>query len=109
MIAHYTAVADTSPVPVILYSVPVYTGIDLSPNSIRILAGHPNIIGLKDSGGDVTRLASLVHSTKDQDFKILAGSASILLPGYLAGESPESTYFSYCFLPFLFGLPDKPS
>lgn len=85
MIAHYTTVADSSPVPVILYSVPVYTGIDLTPKAIEILAGHPNIIGMKDSGGDVAKLASLVHNTKGQDFKMLVGSASILLPGYMAG------------------------
>jgi len=85
LIAHYTAVADTSPIPVILYSVPVYTGIDLTPNAIQVLAAHPNIIGMKDSGGDVAKLASLVHNTKDYDFKMLVGSASILLPGYLAG------------------------
>jgi len=85
LIAHYTAVADSSPIPVILYSVPVYTGIDLTPKAIEILAGHPNIIGMKDSGGDVTRLASLVHNTKHHNFKMLVGSASILLPGYMAG------------------------
>ena len=46
-------VADNSPVPVILYSVPGNTGIDLAPNVIIELSSHPNIIGLKDSGGDV--------------------------------------------------------
>jgi len=85
LIAHYTAVADNSPIPVILYSVPVYTGIDLTPKAIETLAAHPNIIGMKDSGGDVAKLASLVHNTKAHNFKMLVGSASILLPGYLAG------------------------
>ena len=47
-------VADSSPVPVILYSVPSNTTIDLSPDVIVSLADHPNIIGLKDSGGDVS-------------------------------------------------------
>ena len=92
MIAHYTAVADSSPIPVILYSVPVYTGIDLTPKAIEILAGHPNIIGMKDSGGDVTRLASLVHNTKHHNFKMLVGSASILLPGYMAGRTTSTIY-----------------
>ena len=45
--------ADSSPVPIILYSVPANTGIDLAPEVIVRLAKHPNIIGLKDSGGDV--------------------------------------------------------
>ena len=47
-------VADASPVPVILYSVPGNTGIDLAAEVVIQLAGHPNIAGLKDSGGDVS-------------------------------------------------------
>lgn len=85
MIAHYVAVADASPVPVILYSVPGNTGLDLGTDAVRVLASHPNIIGLKDSGGDVTRFGTIVHQTRGQDFKILAGSAGFLLPAYLAG------------------------
>lgn len=46
-------VADTSPIPVILYSVPGNTGIDLAPEIIIHLSEHKNIIGLKDSAGDV--------------------------------------------------------
>nr|CAH0106125.1 unnamed protein product [Daphnia galeata] len=86
MISHYTTVADSSSVPVILYSVPANTGIDLSIDAIQILAKHPNIIGLKDSGGDVTRIGSIVQKTRGQDFKVLSGSASFLLPSYLAGS-----------------------
>ena len=51
MVAHYTAVADASPVPVILYSVPANTGLDLGVSAVTQLAQHPNIIGVKDSGG----------------------------------------------------------
>ena len=85
MIAHFTAVADASPVPVVLYSVPGNTGIDLSIDAIRNLASHPNIIGLKDSGGDVSRIGTVVNQTRGQDFAVLAGSASFLLPAYLVG------------------------
>ena len=48
-------VADNSPIPVILYSVPANTGIDLPAECIIKLSAHPNIIGLKDSGGDVCK------------------------------------------------------
>ena len=48
-------VANDSPIPVLLYSVPANTGIDLDPALIIKLADHPNIIGLKDSGGDVCK------------------------------------------------------
>ena len=54
MIAFYTAVADASPVPVILYNVTMFTGVNLAPDTAARLSAHPNIIGIKDSGGDVT-------------------------------------------------------
>lgn len=47
-------IADESPIPILLYNVPVNTGLDLDPNVILELADHPNIVGLKDSGGDVS-------------------------------------------------------
>ena len=49
-------VADASPIPVILYSVPANTGIDLPAECVVKLSSHPNIIGLKDSGGDVCKI-----------------------------------------------------
>ncbi|ESO82620.1 hypothetical protein LOTGIDRAFT_211287 [Lottia gigantea] len=85
LIQHYTRVADTSSIPVILYSVPANTGIDLSPEVIVHLAPHPNIIGMKDSAGDITKLASLVFKTKNKNFQVLAGSAGFLLPAYTVG------------------------
>ncbi len=54
MVAFYTAVADASPVPVILYNVTMFTGVNLAPDTAARLSAHPNIIGIKDSGGDVT-------------------------------------------------------
>ena len=48
-------VADSSPIPVILYNVPANTGIDLPAECVVKLSSHPNIIGLKDSGGDVCK------------------------------------------------------
>ncbi|XP_043234348.1 4-hydroxy-2-oxoglutarate aldolase, mitochondrial-like isoform X2 [Amphibalanus amphitrite] len=85
MVAHYTAVADASPVPVILYSVPANTGINLSVEAVTQLAPHPNIIGIKDSLGDISKLAQLVETTKDEQFQVLAGSAGFLLPALLVG------------------------
>jgi dihydrodipicolinate synthase/N-acetylneuraminate lyase len=54
LIRHYETVADLSSVPVIIYNMPANTGIDLTADIISQLAEHPNIIGLKDSGGDVS-------------------------------------------------------
>lgn len=85
LISHFTKVADDSKIPILLYSVPGNTGIDLDPEVIIVLSCHPNIIGLKDSGGDIAKLAHLVISTQSNDFQIMAGSAGFLLPAYLIG------------------------
>lgn len=50
-------VADLSPIPVVLYSVPANTGLDLPVDAVVTLSQHPNIIGIKDSGGDVSGAA----------------------------------------------------
>lgn len=84
-IHHYTRVADASPVPVVLYSVPGNTALELPVDAIVTLAQHPNIVGLKDSGNDVTRMALIVHKTRQQDFQLLAGSAGYLLAAYSIG------------------------
>ncbi|XP_045882579.1 4-hydroxy-2-oxoglutarate aldolase, mitochondrial isoform X4 [Meles meles] len=85
LIHHYTKVADLSPIPVVLYSVPANTGLDLPVDAVVTLSQHPNIVGIKDSGGDVTRMGLLVHKTRRQDFQVLAGSAGFLLASYAIG------------------------
>ncbi|XP_052773228.1 4-hydroxy-2-oxoglutarate aldolase, mitochondrial-like [Mya arenaria] len=85
LVAHFTKVADESPVPVILYSVPGNTGIDLAPEVVIQLSTHPNIAGVKDSGGDISKIGYMVHKTKGNNFQVLAGSASFLLPAYTVG------------------------
>src|SRR5438128_6466949 len=64
-VRHYTAVADASPVPVLLYNFTALTGVDLLPAAVSRLAAHPNIVGMKESGGDVARIADLVTGTPD--------------------------------------------
>jgi 4-hydroxy-2-oxoglutarate aldolase len=81
---HYRQVADASPIPLMLYNVPVYTGVDLPAQAVINLAKHPNIIGMKESGGDVTKIGYMVHETPD-DFQILAGSAGFLLGALAVG------------------------
>ena len=70
---HYTAVADASPIPVILYSVPANTSIDLPAKTVAALARHDNIIGMKESGGDITKIGKMVHDTIGQDFQVGLG------------------------------------
>ncbi|TFH07833.1 MAG: dihydrodipicolinate synthase family protein [Candidatus Atribacteria bacterium] len=81
---HFHAVADGCSVPVILYNMPACTGIELNADTIATIAEHPNIIGLKDSGGDVVKLGAL-HQRLGDGFQLLAGSASFLLPALAMG------------------------
>ena len=60
LIAHYTAVADASPVPVLLYNFPASTGVNLAPETVAALAGHPNIAGMKETSTDGAQFADLV-------------------------------------------------
>ena len=84
LLAHYLRVADESPIPIILYNVPANTGIDMSADTIVPLSEHPNIIGLKDSSGNVAKIAEVVLRSP-QDFQVLAGSASFLLGALAVG------------------------
>merc|ERR1712019_278573 len=84
---HFTAVADASPVPVVLYNMPANTGLDIPPEVCVTLAGHPNCIGLKDSGGDITRIASIIKNTRGKGFEVLAGSAGFLYPALCCGAT----------------------
>jgi 4-hydroxy-2-oxoglutarate aldolase len=83
--AHYTAVADASPVPVILYNVPVFTGISMEARLVIELAQHPNIVGLKESSGDVRLISEVVWNTPKEKFAVLAGAAPVLFPNMMAG------------------------
>src|SRR5271163_2421000 len=80
LIAHYRRVADASPIPVLLYSVPIFTGITLEAPEVAVLAEHPNIVGIKDSSGHVLRVGEMVVMAQP-DFQVLTGSAPTLLAG----------------------------
>jgi 4-hydroxy-2-oxoglutarate aldolase len=83
-IAHYRRVADASPIPVMLYSVPQFTGISLEAPEVAVLAEHPNIIGIKESSGHVQRVGEMVAATP-ASFQVLTGGAGVLLPSLTVG------------------------
>src|SRR5436190_2289263 len=83
--AHYTAVADASPIPVIIYNVPVFTGVPLQSKLVIELSKHSNIRGLKDSSGDVKLISEVVWNTDPTKFAVLAGAAATLFPAMVAG------------------------
>ena len=81
---HYRRVADASPIPVLLYSVPQFTGVALEPPEVLALSEHPNIIGIKESSGNVQRVAEIIASTT-RDFQMLVGSAATIYPSLAIG------------------------
>lgn len=83
--AHYLAVADASPLPVLIYNMPGNSaGIDLDAETVIALSAHHNIIGLKDSSGNVAKLAEVAADARE-GFVVLAGSAGFLLPALTVG------------------------
>jgi 4-hydroxy-2-oxoglutarate aldolase len=81
---HYRAVADASPIPILLYSVPVFTGVTLETPEIVALAEHANVIGIKDSSGAIQRIVE-VAAQAPKTFQILTGSAAVLHPALASG------------------------
>lgn len=84
LVTHFLRIADASPAPILLYSIPQNTGIALAPEQIALLAEHPNIVGIKDSSGDYIRLAATINSVPDS-FAVLTGSAALLSAALAAG------------------------
>jgi 4-hydroxy-2-oxoglutarate aldolase len=84
LVHHYETVADESPIPIILYNVPKFTHVDMDGATIASASEHANIVGIKDSGGNIAKLADVVRQAHP-DFQVLAGSAGFLLGGLSVG------------------------
>ncbi|MFB3853438.1 MAG: dihydrodipicolinate synthase family protein [Vicinamibacterales bacterium] len=83
-IRHFTAVADASPVPVILYDCPMFTGVSLQAATVARLAEHPNIAGIKESAPDIALVADFVTLTP-ASFQVVVGSAPTLFASLAVG------------------------
>ena len=84
VVRYYQTLADNSSVPVFLYSVPVYTGYSLPVDLVGRLSRHSNIIGMKDSSGDVVRLQSIIDATPGS-FVLYNGSSKALTAAMAVG------------------------
>lgn len=82
--AHFAAVADASPIPVMLYNMPRNTGVNLSSKLVVELSHHPNIAGIKDSSGNIVQIAEIIAGARP-DFAVFAGSGSFLYPTLALG------------------------
>jgi len=83
---HFTAVADASPIPVLIYNVPANTGVIIESDTIALLSRHENIIGVKDSAGNMAAISATVSATP-QDFAVLCGNAGIFYPALVMGAA----------------------
>jgi 4-hydroxy-2-oxoglutarate aldolase len=81
---YFEAVAEASPIPILLYSVPQFTGIPFQPPLAAALSAHPRIGGMKESSGDVGLMGRIL-ATVPAGFRVLCGSASVLYPALCLG------------------------
>lgn len=81
---YFREVADASPLPVMLYNMPGNSGINMSSGLVKRLATHPNIVGVKDSSGNIVQIAEIIAGTP-ADFSVFAGSGSFLYATLVLG------------------------
>jgi 4-hydroxy-2-oxoglutarate aldolase len=82
--AHFFRVADAAKIPILVYSIPQYTGIAIEAPLLCRLAAHPNIIGIKESSGNVHRVAEIIHMSPP-GFQTLVGSADTFCASMAVG------------------------
>jgi 4-hydroxy-2-oxoglutarate aldolase len=84
LVRHYSAVAEESPAPVLLYNYPAVTGVSLTPEAVARLAAHPNIAGVKETGSDTAQVAAFADAAPPP-FVVLAGSVPTFYPSLCMG------------------------
>ena len=86
LLAHFRAVADASPLPVLLYNMPAYAHLVLSPAFVHAMAEHPNVVGMKDSAGNLPVLAQYLEA-QGPAFRVLTGNGGTACQALQAGVS----------------------
>lgn len=82
---YFTEIADRSAFPVLLYNMPQFTGMTIGPEVVGKLASHHNVVGMKDSSGNIGYLERVLEQTREEDFQVILGSAGIFGPGLVLG------------------------
>ena len=85
-VRHYRAVADGSPIPVLLYNYPAVTGVNLTPETVAQLSEHANVVGIKETGTDTAQFAAYVTQVPSH-FAVMAGSAPVFYPWLCVGAT----------------------
>jgi 4-hydroxy-2-oxoglutarate aldolase len=81
---HFIAVAESSRIGILIYNVPQFTGINLEPEVVAKLSHHPNIIGIKDSSGNIGQLSEIIHFSQ-KGFAVFVGAAPVFFPALCVG------------------------
>ena len=81
---HFVSVAEGSKIGILLYNVPQFTGINMEPELVARLSEHPNIVGIKDSSGNIGQLSEIIHLSR-KGFHVFVGSAPVFLPALFVG------------------------
>lgn len=81
----YEQLAEAAPLPLVLYNIPIYTGVRIAPEVVGRLAAHPNIAGIKDSSRDMEYLQAVVFATSGADFRVFTGTDTLLVASMAAG------------------------
>lgn len=84
LLNHYRLIADASPIPTIIYNMPAATALDIDANTVIQLAEHPNIIGIKDSSGNIAKFEEIIRAVRP-DFTVIAGSGGYFYPALCVG------------------------
>lgn len=83
----YETLADAAPLPLVLYNIPVFTKVRLSPAVVTRLAAHPAIIGIKDSSRDMEYQQQVIMATAEADFSVLTGTDTLLVASLALGAA----------------------
>jgi 4-hydroxy-2-oxoglutarate aldolase len=81
---HFVAVAESSKIGILVYNVPQFTGINLEPEWVAKLSEHSNIVGMKDSSGNIGQLGEIIHLS-EKGFAVFVGSAPVFFPALCVG------------------------
>jgi len=95
-IAYFTEVADNVKIPILIYNVTKFTHINISPKAVSVLSKHPNIIGMKDSSGNISQLVSFMDAGLDPEFNLMVGTASAWYPALAIGVKASIMALANC-------------
>ena len=84
LMQHFVDVAEASSIPLMIYNMPANTGINIPVAVVAALSKHPNIVGIKDTSGNIVQIGELIRDT-EASFAVFAGNAGYLLPALTLG------------------------